>query len=144
MTFIYRIICRLLLFFGFEDKSFELYKKHIMERRKNNIVTVRPEVISSYPATDLTNLRPTGHGERRVFRIPVGNIDEREIDEYVRRVADSFKRNVPLDPMTGQIDLKYNPLDIDEDIYLSSRSDLPSGKLFYMDVKYDDEKAKDR
>jgi len=32
-----------------------------------------------------------GHGERRVFRIPIGDIPEGEIDEYVQRITNKFK-----------------------------------------------------
>ena len=154
MTFIYRIICRLLLFFGYEDKSFELYKKHVMERRKvyklNDILSVRPEVLASYSSTDLVNLRPTGHGERRVYTIPIRNMNEEELEEYVQRVANSFKSNVNVDhlvdPITGEFDMKYNPLSIDEDIYIPQRNNdffipqlrpqEPLWLLYYMDVKY--------
>lgn len=137
MRLIYRIICRLLLFFGYEDKSFELYKKHVMGRRKNH----PPEPFRFLP-TDLVNLRPTGHGERRVFTIPVGNITDgnmtdEETEEYVQRVANSFKRDVNLDhmvdPITGQFDLKYNPLHIDEDFYLPLRPDPPGIVLYGID-----------
>lgn len=34
-----------------------------------------------------------GHGERRVFRIPVGNIPEGDMDEYVAQIANKFKRH---------------------------------------------------
>jgi hypothetical protein len=129
----------LLLFFGYEDKSFELYKKHVMGKRK---VVLYPPPIYPYPATDLVNLRPTGHGERRVFTIPVGNLSEVEMEEYVRGVANKFKRDVNLDhlvdPVTGQIDLKFNPLSIDEDIFIPQRPDPPSGILYYVDFKYGD------
>ncbi|MFN7656396.1 MAG: portal protein, partial [bacterium] len=44
--------------------------------------------------------------ERRVFKIYVGNIDDKDVDAYVQKVANKFKRNQIVDQKTGQVDLR--------------------------------------
>jgi hypothetical protein len=61
--------------------------------------------------------------ERRVFKIYVGNIDEQDVGSYIDEIANRFKRTPMIDPQTGQLDLKYNQLGIDMDIFLPVRSE---------------------
>jgi len=56
--------------------------------------------------------RVTRAPERRVFKVFVGNLDDKDIEPYVNQVANKFKRTPMVDPKNGQIDLRYNQLPI--------------------------------
>jgi len=59
--------------------------------------------------------------ERRVFKIDVGNIAPEDVEQYMEKVKTSLKRNQVIDPDTGRVDLRYNPMSIDEDFYIPVR-----------------------
>ena len=59
--------------------------------------------------------------ERRVFYIDVGNIPPENIADYLEQAQTSLKRNAVIDKTTGQVDLRYNPLSVDEDYFLPVR-----------------------
>ena len=59
--------------------------------------------------------------ERRVFYIDVGNIPPENIADYLEQAQTSLKRNAVVDKTTGQVDLRYNPLSVDEDYFLPVR-----------------------
>ena len=59
--------------------------------------------------------------ERRVFKIDVGNIPPEDVEQYMQRVMTQMKRNQILDVNTGRVDLRYNPLSIEEDYYIPVR-----------------------
>ena len=59
--------------------------------------------------------------ERRVFYIDVGNIPPENINEYLEQAQSSLKRNSVIDKSTGKVDLRYNPLSVDEDYFLPVR-----------------------
>jgi hypothetical protein len=59
--------------------------------------------------------------ERRVFKIDVGGIPPNEVEQYVQKVITSMKRNTILDDTTGRVDLRYNPLSVEEDYYIPVR-----------------------
>ena len=59
--------------------------------------------------------------ERRVFKIDVGNIAPEDVEQYMEKVKTSLKRNQVLDADTGRVDLRYNPMSIDEDYYIPVR-----------------------
>ena len=72
--------------------------------------------------------------ERRVFKIDVGNIAPEDVEQYMEKVKTSLKRNQVVDPDTGRVDLRYNPMSIDEDYYIPVRggqsseiTNLPGG-----------------
>lgn len=67
--------------------------------------------------------RVTRAPERRVYKIYVGNIDPNDVGAYVDDVANKFKRAPVTDPKTGQIDLRYNQLAIDQDIFIPVRDE---------------------
>ena len=54
--------------------------------------------------------------ERRVYKIFVGAIDDADVQAYVERIANEFKR-------TGQIDLRKNILSVDQDIFIPVRDE---------------------
>jgi len=83
--------------------------------------------------------------ERRVFYIDVGNIPPHDVEQFMQKVTTQMKRNQVVDPTTGRVDLRYNPMSIDEDYFIpvrggeSSRVEsLPGGTYTgdIDDVKY--------
>ena len=61
-------------------------------------------------------------GEKKVFKIDVGNIDEEDIEEYVYKVATKFKKTAQVQANDGQIDYRFNILGNDEDYFLPVRN----------------------
>ena len=59
--------------------------------------------------------------ERRVFKVFVGNMDDKDVDAYVQRVASKFKRDQISDPHTGNVDMRYNQLAVDQDYFIPVR-----------------------
>ena len=59
--------------------------------------------------------------ERRVYKIYVGAIDDADVKAYVEDIANNFKRTPIIDPMTGQIDLRKNILDVSQDVFIPVR-----------------------
>ena len=59
--------------------------------------------------------------ERRVFKIDVGNVPPEDIPNYMEQVQTTLKRAQVVDKNTGRVDLRYNPLSVDEDYYLPVR-----------------------
>lgn len=64
--------------------------------------------------------------ERRVFYIDVGNINPAEVDQFMEQVKTRLRRNQVIDPNTGRVDLRYNPLSVDEDYFIPTRGDKSS------------------
>ena len=59
--------------------------------------------------------------ERRVFKVFVGNMDDKDVDPYVQRVANKFKRDQIADPNTGNVDMRYNQMAVDQDYFIPVR-----------------------
>lgn len=59
--------------------------------------------------------------ERRVFYIDVGNVPPEEVSNYLEQAKTSLKRSQIVDKSTGKVDLRYNPLSVDEDYFLPVR-----------------------
>ena len=59
--------------------------------------------------------------ERRVFKVFVGNMDDKDVDPYVQRVANKFKRDQIADPSTGNVDMRYNQMAVDQDYFIPVR-----------------------
>ena len=59
--------------------------------------------------------------ERRAFYIDVGNIPPQDVEQYMQKVMSTMKRNQVVDPNTGRVDLRYNPLSIEEDYFIPVR-----------------------
>ena len=64
--------------------------------------------------------------ERRVFKIFVGNMDDKDIEPYVQKVANKFKRTVIPDPVNGQVDMRYNQMAVDQDYFVPMRDPTAS------------------
>ena len=59
--------------------------------------------------------------ERRLFKIDVGNIVPEDVEQYMQKVMTQMKRHQVVDPTTGRVDLRYNPLSIEEDYFIPVR-----------------------
>ena len=59
--------------------------------------------------------------ERRVFKIDVGAIPPQDVEQYMQKVVTNLKRHSVVDPTTGKIDLRYNPMSIEEDYFIPVR-----------------------
>lgn len=59
--------------------------------------------------------------ERRVFKVFVGNMDDKDVEPYVNRVANKFKRDVVTDQRNGQVDMRYNQMAVDQDYFIPVR-----------------------
>jgi hypothetical protein len=67
--------------------------------------------------------------ERKVFYIDVGAIPPNEVEQYMQKVMTTMKRNQVLDPDTGRVDLRYNPMSVDEDYFIPVRGGAGSTKI---------------
>ncbi len=65
--------------------------------------------------------RVTRAPERRVFKVYVGNIDDEDVEAYVQKVANKFKRTQTASNQTGQLDVRYNTLAVDQDFFVPVR-----------------------
>ena len=59
--------------------------------------------------------------ERRVFKVFVGNMDDKDVEPYVQRVANKFKRDQVVDNKTGNVDLRFNQMAVDQDYFIPVR-----------------------
>lgn len=60
--------------------------------------------------------------ERRVFKVNVGAIDEKDVPAYMDQVANEFKRTPIIDPLTGQLDLRRNIMTQMDDYFIPVRT----------------------
>ena len=59
--------------------------------------------------------------ERRMFKVFVGNMDEKDVESYVQRVANKFKREQVVDNKTGNVDMRFNQMAVDQDYFIPVR-----------------------
>ena len=59
--------------------------------------------------------------ERRVFKIDVGNVPPDEVENYMQQAKSALRSSQVIDKQTGRVDLRYNPLSVDEDYFLPVR-----------------------
>jgi len=64
--------------------------------------------------------------ERRVFYIDVGAIAPEDVEQYMQKVMSQMKRNTILDADTGRVDLRYNPMSVEEDYFIPVRGQVNS------------------
>jgi hypothetical protein len=67
--------------------------------------------------------------ERRVFYIDVGNVPPENVADYLQQAQTSLKRGQVVDKTTGKVDLRYNPLSVDEDYFLPVRGSESGTKI---------------
>jgi len=59
--------------------------------------------------------------ERRVFKVFVGNMNDDDVEAYVQRVANKFKREQIVDSKTGNVDMRFNQMAVDQDYFVPVR-----------------------
>jgi hypothetical protein len=83
--------------------------------------------------------------ERRVFYVDTGNIAPQDVEQYMQKIMTSMKRNQIVNDATGRVDLRYNPMSVEEDYFIPVRGgtstkieNLPGGTYQgdIDDVKY--------
>jgi len=67
--------------------------------------------------------------ERRVFYVDVGNVPPEEVPNYMEQVQATLKKSQVVDKDSGRVDLRYNPLSVDEDYYLPVRGQESGTKI---------------
>jgi len=60
--------------------------------------------------------------ERRVFKIDVGAVPPQDVEQYMQKIVTQLKRNSVVDASTGRVDLRYNPMSIEEDYFIPTRA----------------------
>jgi len=60
--------------------------------------------------------------ERRVFKIDVGAIPPQDVEQFMEKTVTSLKRHSVINPENGRIDLRYNPMSIEEDYFIPIRA----------------------
>lgn len=64
--------------------------------------------------------------ERRIFYVDVGNIPPKDVSAYMQQARDELSRTPHITESNGQIDLRYNPISITEDLYIPVRGERGS------------------
>ena len=59
--------------------------------------------------------------ERRMFKVFVGNMNDDDVEAYVQRVANKFKREQIVDQKTGNVDMRFNQMAVDQDYFIPVR-----------------------
>ena len=59
--------------------------------------------------------------EKRIFKIDVGNIPPREVEQFMQRIINKMKKTPVIDQATGEYNLKYNVESVTEDYFLPVR-----------------------
>jgi len=59
--------------------------------------------------------------ERRVFKIDVGAIPPQDVEQYMQKIVTQLKRHSVVDADSGRVDLRYNPMSIEEDYFIPVR-----------------------
>jgi len=67
--------------------------------------------------------------ERRVFYIDVGNVPPDDVANYLEQAQTSLKRSTVINKDSGQVDLRYNPMSVDEDYFLPVRGGESGTKI---------------
>tara|TARA_R110002110_G_scaffold115064_2_gene285325 strand:- start:6308 stop:7942 length:1635 start_codon:yes stop_codon:yes gene_type:complete len=64
--------------------------------------------------------------ERRIFKIDVGGIAPQDVEQYMQKIMTQMKRHQVVNPDTGRVDLRYNPLSVEEDYFIPIRGGASS------------------
>ena len=59
--------------------------------------------------------------EKRVFKIDVGNIPPREVEQFMQKIINKMKKIPVIDQKTGEYNLRYNVESVTEDYFLPVR-----------------------
>lgn len=61
--------------------------------------------------------------EKRVFKIPVGNIPTKDVPQYIEIIARQIKKRRFFDPASGDVSERWHPLIQEDDYWLPQRAD---------------------
>ena len=67
--------------------------------------------------------------ERRVFKVFVGNMDDKDVEAYIQKVANKFKRDPVVDPQNGNVDLRMNQMAVDQDYFIPVRDQATASPI---------------
>lgn len=67
--------------------------------------------------------------DRRVFYVDVGNVPPEDIPTYMEQVQTQLKKSQVIDKSTGRVDLRYNPMSVDEDYFIPVRGSETGTKI---------------
>jgi len=67
--------------------------------------------------------------ERRVFKVFVGNMNDNDVEAYVQRVANKFKREQLVDKNSGNVDLRFNQMAVDQDYFIPVRDQAAASPI---------------
>jgi hypothetical protein len=67
--------------------------------------------------------------ERRVFKVFVGNMDDKDVEPYVQRVANKFKRSQVVDSSSGNVDMRFNQMAVDQDYFIPVRDQAAASPI---------------
>lgn len=70
--------------------------------------------------------RITRAPERRVFYIDVGNLEHADVAQFIQQFQIQLKKQPIVDQKTGNMNLKYNPMNVTEDYFIPMRADRSS------------------
>jgi hypothetical protein len=56
-----------------------------------------------------------------MFKVFVGNMNDDDVEAYVQRVANKFKREQVVDSKTGNVDMRFNQMAVDQDYFIPVR-----------------------
>jgi hypothetical protein len=56
-----------------------------------------------------------------MFKVFVGNMNDDDVEAYVQRVANKFKREQVVDNKTGNVDMRFNQMAVDQDYFIPVR-----------------------
>jgi hypothetical protein len=56
-----------------------------------------------------------------MFKVFVGNMNDDDVEAYVNRVANKFKREQVVDSKTGNVDMRFNQMAVDQDYFIPVR-----------------------
>lgn len=73
--------------------------------------------------------RVTRAPERRVFYVDVANVPPENVPMYVEEQRRNLRTNQVVDQNTGRVDLRYNPLSVDEDYFIPVRGSDTGTKI---------------
>jgi hypothetical protein len=59
--------------------------------------------------------------ERRLFKIDVGAIPPQDVEQYMEKIVTQLKRHSVIDAQSGRVDMRYNPMSIEEDYFIPVR-----------------------
>lgn len=104
--------------FKLDDKEFEPYGKSVLEHGR--LTFKQMKLIEDAMLIYRISRAP----ERRIFKIPVGNLPYREAMKRVDEIKARFRKTPWIDPITGDISYKANPLCI----ALDTKIDLLDGR----------------